>query len=239
MPAPLRFLLLLALFAFALLGAGVLPIHVGAFSRGAPGGAPDGREPMQLGDARPTTYRLVRFGGEVVLRAEAAGAASGLVRRIGADADRYPVLRWCWRVDGVLPAADLGSKDGDDAPARVFVTFDYDPGRLSIGERVKYEPLRATGHEVPLRALAYVWASEPDARPSRSLYTDWVHLVPLRRGAAGVGTWQTERRDIAADYRRAFGEDPPPVSGVAVMTDADDTGGIAGAHYGDLFLSAE
>ena len=46
-------------------------------------------------------------------------------------------------------------------------------------------------------------------------------------------------RDVEADYRAAFGEAPPPISGVALMTDADNTGGSALAYYGDITLSVE
>ncbi|HCW91591.1 MAG TPA: hypothetical protein DHU56_16310, partial [Marinobacter sp.] len=38
--------------------------------------------------------------------------------------------------------------------------------------------------------------------------------------------------------RQAFGESPPPVVGVAIMTDSDNTGEKATAWYGDLILQA-
>ena len=46
------------------------------------------------------------------------------------------------------------------------------------------------------------------------------------------------KSDIATksgdDFRAAFGEDPPAVSGVAVATDTDNTGESATAFYGDI-----
>jgi hypothetical protein len=36
------------------------------------------------------------------------------------------------------------------------------------------------------------------------------------------------------DYRRAFGEDPPKVGAVAIMTDTDNTGEQAVAWYGAI-----
>ncbi|MFO7713459.1 DUF3047 domain-containing protein [Desulfosarcina sp.] len=36
------------------------------------------------------------------------------------------------------------------------------------------------------------------------------------------------------DYRNAFGSDPPAISGVAVMTDTDNTGELAVAFFGDI-----
>jgi hypothetical protein len=36
------------------------------------------------------------------------------------------------------------------------------------------------------------------------------------------------------DYKQAFGKEPPMISGVAIMTDTDNTGESAIAYYGDI-----
>jgi hypothetical protein len=41
------------------------------------------------------------------------------------------------------------------------------------------------------------------------------------------------------DYRRSFGKEPPRVSGVAIMTDTDNTLERATAYYGDLVFAKE
>ena len=48
----------------------------------------------------------------------------------------------------------------------------------------------------------------------------------------------TESRNLLDDYRRAFGGDPPRVSGVAVMTDTDNTQESAIAYFGDIVFKA-
>jgi hypothetical protein len=70
-------------------------------------------------------------------------------------------------------------------------------------------------------------------------YTSRVRVVVLRNADAPRDTWLQEERDLAADFRRAFGEDMPPVIGIGLLTDADDTGGRAAACYGDLVLLRE
>jgi hypothetical protein len=55
-------------------------------------------------------------------------------------------------------------------------------------------------------------------------------------GGDRLGSWRTHRRDLASDYRAAFGHEPPPVTSVAFFTDADDTGTSALACYGALQL---
>ena len=54
---------------------------------------------------------------------------------------------------------------------------------------------------------------------------------------ATVAQWLMYEHDIVADYRAAFGEHPPPIAGVALMTEADNTGEAATADYGDIALS--
>ncbi|MGH8593618.1 MAG: DUF3047 domain-containing protein, partial [Gammaproteobacteria bacterium] len=51
---------------------------------------------------------------------------------------------------------------------------------------------------------------------------------------AHLNQWRSEQRNIFDDYRRAFGKDPPMITGVALMTDSDNTGESASAWYGDI-----
>ena len=212
---------------------------VASFSNMRPGGAVNGWSEMRLGDAERSQYTLVQDGGVTVVRARANGSASGLARAFELDPNRFPVLTWRWRAENVLHRGDIRRKDGDDYPARVYVTFDYDPSDLSFGDRIKYRALKALGYgDVPLRALSYVWANKPgETEVVPNAFTDWVQMVPVESGAANVGTWRAERRDVVRDYRAAFGEDPPAISGVAIMTDADNTGGVATAYFGDIRLT--
>jgi len=45
-----------------------------------------------------------------------------------------------------------------------------------------------------------------------------------------------EERNVYEDYKRAFREEPPKISGVAIMTDTDNTGESATAYYGDIIF---
>ena len=70
-------------------------------------------------------------------------------------------------------------------------------------------------------------------------YTDKTMMVAVNSGNEQAGKWVTVERDIVADYRKAFGEAPPPLVGIAIMSDSDNTGETATAWYGDIRLSAE
>ena len=234
------FRLALAVGLLAAMGFAAQPDYVVAsFSNMRAGGTINGWQEMSLGNEPKSTYTLVRDGGRTVVRARADDSASGIVRNIQIDPRRFPVLTWQWKAENVIPGGDIRSKGGDDYPARIYVTFDYDPRDLSFGDRVKYRALRALGYDdIPVRALSYVWANKAsETQIVPNAFTDWVQMVPVESGSANLGTWQTERRDIVRDYRAAFGEEPPAISGVAIMTDGDNTGGSATAYFGDIRLT--
>jgi hypothetical protein len=91
------------------------------------------------------------------------------------------------------------------------------------------------GPEVPAAVLCYVWdARAPAGSIVHSPFTGRVRLVVAESGPARLGRWLAYERDVAEDYRRAFGAEPPAISGVVVMTDTDNTGESAEAFYGDV-----
>ncbi len=59
-------------------------------------------------------------------------------------------------------------------------------------------------------------------------------MIVVESGSAKLNTWVAETRNVYEDYKRAFGEEPPMISGVAIMTDTDNTGESAEAFYGDI-----
>lgn len=231
-------LLIGLLLAGALVGTalGPPPLRVGHFSAEAPSTPlPEGWSRIRFGENDAgTRYDLVQADSAVVLRARSDNGASGLITRPTVDLAEYPVLEWRWRVDALPADADITEKTADDAAARLYVTFDYDG--LGLYDRLKLMLLRQVGYaEAPSRALNYLWASHHERGAVQpSAYTDQIMMIPVRSGSTRVGQWVRERRNVLRDYRRAFGEDPPPVNGVALMTDTDNTGGRASALYGDI-----
>jgi len=48
--------------------------------------------------------------------------------------------------------------------------------------------------------------------------------------------WLNEERNPDEDYKKAFGDEPSMISGLAIMTDTDNTGESATAYYGDILF---
>ena len=232
----------LAVTATTLSAQSPVTLEVGKFSAAETGGAfPDSWEPLTFEKIKEhTEYSLVDDNGTVAVKAVSRGSASGLVRAVDIDPMRYPVIEWRWKVENILKKGDVTRKDGDDYPARLYVTFRYDPTKVGFFERAKYEAIRmARGEYPPMGAITYIWESKsPVGTIVPNPYTEQVKMIVLQSGEEKVGRWVNESRNLVEDYRKAFGGNPPRISGVAVMTDTDNTRESAIAYFGDIVLKA-
>ena len=183
-----------------------------------------------------TRYETVEDQGNTVVRATSAGSASGLIRRIRIDPKRYPILTWRWKVGGVYENGNVSTRNGDDYPARIYITFEYDPGKVPFLEKAKYEAARIVhGEYPPLNAINYIWASKASIGTAvPNPYTERAIMLVIQSGETRLNRWIEEERNVWSDYLRVFGHPPPAISGVAIMTDSDNTGESAVALYGDI-----
>jgi len=190
----------------------------------------------------PTRYRLRVWDGVHAVEALASGSMALLARPVEVDLHTTPVLCWRWRIDAPVAAADMRHKSGDDYAARVYLSFELAPEQLDLATRAKLALGRLRyGKEVPGAAVNYVWDNRNPVDTVRdNAYTDRARMFVLRSGSAQAGRWITERRDVAADFRRAFGYPPARLQGLAIATDTDNTGGDAHAGFADFrFVAAE
>ena len=161
-----------------------------------------------------TEYTLREEDGVRALCARSRDTGSGLFRQREVDLGATPWIHWSWKVDAGLHA-------GDDYPARVYVVFSGGPAFWRT------------------RAINYVWSSrEPEGAVWPNAFSANARMLAVRSGRDHTGQWHSESRDVLADYRRIFGEDPGTVDAVAIMTDTDDGGGSAAACYGDIWFAA-
>ena len=218
-------------------------IQVGTFSRAQAGGPfPDSWKPLTFDKIdEHTTYSLVEDDGTVVLKAVSRGSSSGLTREVTIDPKQYPIVEWRWKIENVLQKGDVTTKEGDDYPARLYITFAYDESKVDFLEQTQYELARLLyGQYPPTGAINYIWESRsPIGIMVPNPYTDRVKMIVLESGEAKVGQWVAESRNLYKDYQKAFGGDPPLISGVAVMTDTDNTQESAVAYYGDIVFRKE
>lgn len=213
---------------------------IGLFSQAAPGvELPEGWRPLVLGSVdKHTRYTVVETDGTVVVRADSENAASALLYPVTIDLTKTPILQWRWKVENILENGNALSKEGDDYPARLYVLFDVSTDDLSFFEALKIETYRLFyGQYPPLAAINYLWAnSQPVGELIANSYSERVQMYVVQSGKEKLGQWLEQERNVYADYVRAFGEPVPKVSGIAIMTDTDNTAERATAYYGDIRL---
>ena len=215
-------------------------IEVGKFSvEQAGNGLPAGWKPWTFKKIeRHTAYTLAQDDHTIVVKAVAEASASALVREIKIDPKEFPVVEWSWKVSNILKKGDVHIKEGDDYPARIYITFEYDPSKLGFFEKAAYKVGRLLyGEDLPLAAINYLWESKaPIGTMIPNPYTDRVMMFVVESGAEKLNQRMSEKRNIYEDYKKAFNQEPPMISGVAIMTDTDNTGESAIAYYGDILF---
>jgi len=169
-----------------------------------------------------TTFTIEELAGARVLKAHSNDAASILLAPFRFNSNHYPWLSWRWRVDQLLEHEDLRTKAGSDAAARVYVYFN------------------TPGLPWQKRNLDYVWSSVlPVGTILPSAFADSSMVIAVDSGPEHLGTWRAVTRNIPEDYRRCFGQDPPDVLAIGLVTDSDSTHTEAVAYYDEILITRE
>ena len=190
-------------------------LHLGRFS------ASDltGWKEQTIGMLKPkTTYNLIKDNDKTVLVAHSTKSASGRIYTLNLDPKEYPTLKWSWKINHTIKKGDEKTRSGEDFAVRVYVIF-------------------SRGFFSKTRSICYVWANKlPKGEHVASPFTSKIITVAADSGEELAGQWTFHERNIYEDYRKFFGEEPPKIGGVALMTDSDNTGESAVGYYGDISL---
>ena len=198
---------------------------------------------MGLPRKAPTRFTVVELAGTHVLKVEAIDAYGTLVHDLSVQPSSTLSLAWRWRVDRLMSDADLRLRAADDSALKVCLFFGFDAARLPFGERAQWSLAQwVTGQALPTQTLCYVWDNKlPVDTVMANAYTRRLRFIVLDSGADKLGAWVAHRRDVVADYQRAFGDEArgetPALTGVAIAADADSTHQRALAYIGDLSLT--
>lgn len=173
------------------------------------------------------------FSNDYTLRGDSLGIVSdGTVSVIWRPLDdtlaKASAASWRWQVtQGVVPT-DLTKKGGDDRNIALYFVFVDEETAQNLNRNSARRLLRNEN----TRALVYVWGGE-HARGTimGSPYSSALRAKILRGSETGVFN---ETVDLKADFRRAFGEEPGILVGLAVTADSDDTDGVIQAQIGSV-----
>jgi hypothetical protein len=195
-------------------------------------------ESVKLPGKLLTEFRLTQQGRQTALRAHAQSSASMLRQRLRIAPEQLGRLTFDWRVERLIPGADMLQRETEDSPVRLILVFE--------GDRQSFTPKNAmlselthslTGEPMPYATLMYVWCNQC---PSESVIvnprTDRIRKLAVESGSGRVGAWLSYTRNIRADFEKAFGEAPGALLGVGLMTDTDNTRSTTRAWYGKVHL---
>ena len=190
--------------------------------------------PKSKADIPPTRFELAEVQGERALKVSTRSSYGTWVHDLAkVNPGR---LQWRWRLDQPLTGgkvvADILTKAGDDAALKVCVMFDHPLDRVPFVERTLLRIARSvSGEDLPAATLCYVWDSvHPAGLQGANPYTQRVRFITLQGKGAPLAQWQTETRDVAADFAKLFanelpaGAGVPQVRAVLIGADSDNTG---------------
>lgn len=196
----------------------------------------EGWQPQKLPGKAPTVYRWVNKDGRPAIKADARQSASLWRRRLDPGLPLPESVRFSWWVESLLPQASVADAQREDAAARVVFGFDGDRSRLSSRNRALFDLAQTlTGEEPPYATLMYVWDSAlPVGTVVVNPRSDRIRKIVVDSGSQQLRRWRDHERDLVADFRRAFGEDPGPLLSVALMSDTDNTRSRVRTWYGPV-----
>ncbi len=176
-----------------------------------------------------TQFSPADADGQPAQRIEAHASYGNLVHELGPD-ERGRWLQWRWKLETPLPAADLHRKAGDDAALKVCALFDLPLEALGLVERAQMRLARAvSGQWLPAATLCYVFdPALPVGTLLRNAHSPRLRWIVAGGRGTALQTWLAVRRDLHADFLRAFGDEAstvPPLKAIAMGADADNTGG--------------
>jgi Protein of unknown function (DUF3047) len=187
---------------------------------------------------RKTEYQLVLKDGRRAIRANSDRACSAYATKLNVSARQVKRVKWSWRVEELILDADNTDKHSEDSPVRVVFMFDGDKSKLSAKDKAVFEQAKFfTGKEPAYATLMYIWENkQPVDTVIPNAYSTRVKKIVASSGMSQVGQWVNIQRNLAADYKRAFGTEPGRLIGAALMTDSDNTQTKTSGYYADLAL---
>ena len=169
-----------------------------------------------------TTWTLGSNQNGNFIKAEAEGKGSGLGKEVLIDLLKTPFINITWKVEKDLSGIVENSKKGHDYAARVFV-------------------IKKTGSTaLSNRAVNYVFSSNNKVGKNwSSPYTKKSIDYVLSSTKDNSNVWVTVKANVKEDFMKLHGIEVLDISGVAIMTDTDNSKLKAISYYQNIYFSAE
>tara|TARA_B100000795_G_C22695746_1_gene397511 strand:- start:144 stop:788 length:645 start_codon:yes stop_codon:yes gene_type:complete len=156
------------------------------------------------------------------IKAEAEGKGSGLGKEVEIDLLKTPFINITWKIEKDLSGIIENSKKGHDYAARVFV-------------------IKKTGSTaLSNRAINYVFSSNNNVNENwPSPYTKKSIDYVLSTTKETLDVWVTVKANVKEDFMKFHGLNVKNLSGVAIMTDTDNSKLKAVSYYQNIYFSSK
>jgi hypothetical protein len=182
-------------------------------------GIPSGWTGETFGRRAEYEFTIEQDGGRRVLHLKSQNEHSTIAREVTGKVNlkETPILEWTWKTTILPTGGDLRRKETTDIAAQIYVVWPRFPALLRS------------------RIIGYVWdATTPASTIVKSQKTGTVTFVVMRSGSEDLGKWVTERRNVAEDYERIFGEPPEDPRAITISIDSNDTHSTAESFIGPI-----
>ena len=169
-----------------------------------------------------TTWVLGSNESGTFIKAEAKGKGSGLGKEVKIDLNKTPFINITWKVEKDLSGIVENSKKGHDYAARVFV-------------------IKKTGSTaLSNRAINYVFSSNNNIDENwPSPYTKKSIDYVLSTTKLNLNEWVTVKANVKKDFMKLHGLNVDDLSGIAIMTDTDNSKLKAISYYQNIYFSSK
>ena len=169
-----------------------------------------------------TSWSLGLNENGTYIRAEAEGKGSGLGKEIKINLLKTPFINITWKVEKGLSGIIENSKKGHDYAARVFVIKKTGTTALSN------------------RAINYVFSSNNSINDNwPSPYTKKSIDYVLSTTKKNNNEWVTVKANVKKHFKKFHNLDVVELTGVAIMTDTDNSKMKAISYYQNIYFSAK
>lgn len=182
------------------------------FSKAGKDGLPENWVLKKKPGTPPAVFRVEKSGDTSFLNMKADKASASIVTRVDSiNIEKTPYLKWKWKVITLPEGADGRVKAKDDQAIGIYV---------------------GSGSLLNNKSISYRWDTDtPKGAEGNAVYgggTVKVKWFTLRNKQDGLDKWFTEKRNVAEDYKKAWGYYPKKIY-LSVSCNSQYTGTSADA----------
>jgi hypothetical protein len=163
-------------------------------------------------------FAVVKDGDINAVLFKSADTSFSLQKEVNVDVKQFPVLTWKWKVAKLPAGGDFRKSKTDDQAAQLFLAFSK------------------------TKAIVYIWDSTaPQGMVGDAAAPPFMSIkaIVVRSGAADMGKWITETRNVYEDYKKIFGSEPPAVSGMRLQINSQHTETSAESYFADVVFEKQ